>query len=67
MTTTFLHEDKVVPPDEAVDARPPACPACGKPMWLINFTRRASDDGVQDKRNYECKMCGAALQLGAGD
>jgi predicted RNA-binding Zn-ribbon protein involved in translation (DUF1610 family) len=59
MTSTFLHEDKMVPLGEEVDLHPPACPACGETMWLVNFTRRSSDDGQRDIRSYECKKCGA--------
>ena len=65
MTTTFLHRDKAVPADEALDAPAPACPACGRPMWLLRFTRRASDDGVSDLRSYECRNCGALKDVSA--
>jgi len=32
MTSTFLHEDKIIAPDEQVDGPAPACEACGKPL-----------------------------------
>jgi hypothetical protein len=59
MNPTFLRGDKTVAPDEQLDAPAPPCPACGRPMWLNRFTRRASDDGVSDVRSYECRTCGA--------
>jgi hypothetical protein len=65
MATTFLHEDKALPPDEAVDARAPACPNCGNSMWLKNWTRHAGDDGLRDARIYECKGCGASVEIGS--
>lgn len=65
MNATFLHKDKVLAPDEEVDAPAPACPGCGRPMWLIRFTRRASDDGVSDLRSYECRNCGALKDVSA--
>jgi hypothetical protein len=65
MATTFLHADKALPPDEQVDAPPPECPSCGKPMWLVRFTRRASDGGVSDVRSYECHTCGALKDVRA--
>jgi len=65
MNNTFLHADKTLPQDEQVDTAAPECPACGKPMWLNCFTRRASDDGVLDVRNYECRSCGAVKDITA--
>ncbi len=59
MTTTFLHEDKIIPAGEEVDRHPPACPECGATMGLVHFTRSSSDDGDRDVRSYECKRCGA--------
>jgi transposase-like protein len=59
MTSTFLHEDKIVPPDEEVDLHPPACPACGATMWLVHFKRSSSDEGQCEVRSYQCKTCGA--------
>jgi hypothetical protein len=34
-------------------------------MWLVRFTRRASDDGVSDMRSYECRNCGALKDVSA--
>ena len=59
MNATFLHDDKSLPSDQLVDAPAPECPACGQPMWLIRFTRQASDAGLRDVRSYECRACGA--------
>jgi predicted RNA-binding Zn-ribbon protein involved in translation (DUF1610 family) len=63
MPATFLHDDKVIPPDEQVDGRAPACPVCGQTLWLVNWTRRASDDGDRDVRSYECKSCGHTAEI----
>lgn len=63
MNATFLHADKALSPDEQVDAPPPDCPGCGKPMWLTRFTRRASDNGEFDVRSYECRACGVAKDV----
>jgi hypothetical protein len=65
MSATFLHVDKPLSPDEQIDAPAPACPGCGKPMWLTRFIRRASDDGVSDLRSYECRTCGALKDVTA--
>jgi hypothetical protein len=65
MTATFLHDDRAPSPDEQVDGPAPACPGCGKAMWLMRFTRRASDDGVSDVRSYECHTCGAIKDVSA--
>ncbi|HEY5278426.1 MAG TPA: hypothetical protein VIJ67_01615 [Pseudolabrys sp.] len=65
MKATLLREDRAVSADEQVDAPAPDCPVCGKPMWLLRFTRRASDDGVSDLRNYECRGCGARKDVAA--
>src|SRR5215468_3425978 len=32
MASTFLHEDKKVPPDETLERDAPTCPSCGKQM-----------------------------------
>jgi hypothetical protein len=63
MTSTFLHEDKIVAPDEQVDGPPPACEMCGQPLWLVNWVRRARDDGDFDVRSYECKSCGHTAEV----
>lgn len=65
MNATFLHKDRAQSPDELVDRPAPACPGCGKPMWLIRFTRRESDAGVSDVRSYECHTCGAQTDVEA--
>ncbi len=63
MTSTFLHEDKAVAPDEQIDGAAPACERCGRPLWLVNWTRRASDAGDFDVRSYECKSCGHTAEV----
>jgi hypothetical protein len=62
---TFPRVDRTLVPDEQVDTPAPPCPACGRPMWLVRFTRRASDDGVSDMRSYECRNCGALKDVSA--
>jgi hypothetical protein len=32
-------------------------------LWLMNWTRRASDDGDVDVRSYECKSCGRSAEI----
>jgi hypothetical protein len=63
MTSTFLHEDKIIAPDEQVDGPAPACEACGQALWLTNWRRRASDAGDVDVRSYECKSCGRSTEI----
>jgi len=63
MSSTFLHEEKVIAPDEQVDGPAPPCEMCGRPLWLVNWRRRASDDGDLDVRSYECKSCGHATEF----
>jgi len=63
MPSTFLHEDKVIAPDEQVDGPPPACEVCGQPLWLVNWKRRASDNGDLDVRSYACKSCGHTAEF----
>jgi predicted RNA-binding Zn-ribbon protein involved in translation (DUF1610 family) len=61
MTETFLGNDVPVSPDEVVDRRkPPICPHCLVQMWLTAFTRKETDKGSRETRNYECKQCGFA-------
>jgi DNA-directed RNA polymerase subunit RPC12/RpoP len=59
MTSTFLHEDKKVPPDEMFERDAPTCPRCGHQMSLLRVDTRLSDKGTQSKREYECTRCGA--------
>jgi hypothetical protein len=59
MTSTFLHEDKNVPPDEAVERDAPPCASCGQQMWLVRVDTKLSDGGSRTKREYECSHCGA--------
>jgi DNA-directed RNA polymerase subunit RPC12/RpoP len=59
MTSTFLHEDKNVPPDEAEERDAPKCAVCGHQMWMTRVDTQLSDCGTQSRREYECSHCGA--------
>lgn len=58
MTSTFLHEDKNVPPDELAERDAPACEKCGNQLWLIWVETSLSDHGTRSTRKYECSQCG---------
>jgi hypothetical protein len=62
MTSTFLHEDKPVSPDEAVDMDAPFC-KCGGRMWLTRVKTQIYATGPESEKTYECKLCGAARTL----
>jgi DNA-directed RNA polymerase subunit RPC12/RpoP len=62
MTTNFLHEDKRVPPDEAIERDAPMC-ECGQQMWLVRVETHLSDTGTQSNREYECGHCGKKRTL----
>lgn len=59
MTSTFLHEDNKVPPDEGVERDAPECKICGQQMWVVRVETVLSDKGTLSKRDYECSRCGA--------
>ena len=63
MTSTFLHEDKNIPPDEAAERDAPPCASCGQQMWLVRVDTKLSDGGSRTKREYECSHCGARQAL----
>lgn len=63
MTSTFLHEDKTLPPDERVDFDTPDCQACGSPMWLMKVVSIIEGGGATSRRQYECKNCGAKEEI----
>jgi hypothetical protein len=63
MPSTFLHEEKVIAPDEQVDGPAPACEVCGEALWLMNWRRRAGDNGDVDVRSYQCKSCGHTAEF----
>jgi hypothetical protein len=65
MNATFLHDDNSLPSDQLVDVPAPECPDCGQRMWLIRFTRQASDEGLRDVRSYACRACGASKIMSA--
>jgi hypothetical protein len=60
---TFLHDDKIVPDRIGEEMPAPACPRCGSEMWLVLFSKTASDDGTDGSYTYECKNCGAATTI----
>ena len=51
MTSTFLHEDKNVPPDEAEEREAPKCPVCGHQMWMTRLDTQLPDGGTQSGAN----------------
>jgi hypothetical protein len=57
MASTFLHEDKMIPPDEAAEAAAPECPRCKCRMWLLRVTTKTTDGTSVTSREYECKTC----------
>jgi DNA-directed RNA polymerase subunit RPC12/RpoP len=59
MTSTFLHKDKHVPPDELIERDAPTCTVCGHKMSLVRVDTVLSDAGTKSKREYECTRCGA--------
>jgi hypothetical protein len=59
MTSTFLHEDKKVPPDSNAERDAPVCASCGEAMWLTKVTQVQSDSGFKEVRDFECKKCGS--------
>jgi DNA-directed RNA polymerase subunit M/transcription elongation factor TFIIS len=63
MTSTFLHKDKKVPPDETEERDAPSCPNCGQQMWVIRVETQLSDKGTRSMRYYECSRCGATQTL----
>jgi DNA-directed RNA polymerase subunit RPC12/RpoP len=63
MTSTFLHEDKKVPPDEPAERDSPACKNCGHQMWIVQVETHLSDRGTRSNRKYECSHCGAKLSV----
>jgi predicted RNA-binding Zn-ribbon protein involved in translation (DUF1610 family) len=63
MTSTFLHKDKRVPPDETEERDAPPCPNCGQQMWVVRVEAQLSDRGTQSVREYECSHCGGRRSL----
>src|SRR5512139_46272 len=47
MTPTFLHEDKNIPPDGAVERDAPPCASCGQQMWVVRVDTKLSDGGTR--------------------
>ena len=63
MVSTFLHEDKNVPPDEVLERDAPTCPSCGHRMSVLRVDTLLSDKGTRSKREYECTRCGSKQTL----
>jgi hypothetical protein len=61
--STFLHEDKHVPPDETLERDAPPCPNCQKQMSLVRVDIKLSDAGTESRREYECIRCGKSARL----
>ena len=61
MISTFLHEDRAIPPDEEDERAAPKCGRCGQSMALVRVETQLSDAGTQSTRRYECVRCGAKL------
>jgi len=66
MTSTFLHEDKIIPEDERWDRHAPVC-ACGTRMWLRRIETQLADGVARSLKSYQCKNCGAAQTVNAED
>ena len=60
---SFLHQDKIIPPDEAAGEKAPDCPRCRQEMWLVVIAKNSSDDGTDDWLTHECKNCGAVIEI----
>jgi len=60
MTSTFLHEDKAIPPDEMIDVDAPTCDRCEQVMWLCRVETKIGAAGSTRRGEYECKSCGAS-------
>lgn len=58
MTSTFLHDDNKVPPDEVIERDAPQCNTCGQQMWVVRVETVLSDNGTSSTRVYECGRCG---------
>jgi len=58
VTDTFLHQDKDLPADQAVDVNAPNCDRCAHSMWLTKVQRTLTDSEIAWRREYECKNCG---------
>ena len=57
--STFLHEDKTIPPDEPAERNAPKCSNCDANMWLVRIDKKLSDGKTEASYTYECKQCGA--------
>jgi DNA-directed RNA polymerase subunit RPC12/RpoP len=65
MTSTFLHEDKKVPPDELLeDGRSLHCEKCGQVLFLTRQTSIIGDARMSVRRDFECKNCGLRTSVG---
>ena len=60
MNSTFLHNDKIIAPDEIIDTHAPTCEPRGQSMWLTRVETKVGAS-IESKKQYECKKCGAQL------
>ena len=60
MSSTFLHDNKIIPPDELIDMDAPTCEPCGQRMWLTRVETKVGAT-IESKKRYECKECGAQI------
>lgn len=67
MNSTFLHENKTIPPDETADQNAPKCEKCNADMWLIRVDKKLSDGKTEASYTYECKQCGSLAKRKQAD
>ena len=47
MTTTFLHEEEPLAPDQLGADKPPICSWCGTEMWMLSVDKVITDAGIE--------------------
>jgi DNA-directed RNA polymerase subunit RPC12/RpoP len=62
MTSTFLHGDNKIAPDELIERDAPYCPDCGYKMSVLRVDTTVSDSGTYSKYEYECLQCGSRVR-----
>ena len=66
MSSTFLHQEKNISPDEIADIQAPICERCQQQrMWLVKVDTKVGPNGMHSEREYECKICGTAQTVTA--
>jgi hypothetical protein len=58
MVSSFLHNEKTLPPDELMERDGPSCRTCGERMSISKVETQLSDSTIRSKRTYECIYCG---------